>query len=110
MFGSQVFLVVETGGQHLLGVGHDVGPVLQLEVFVAPHLPRGPAPSLDLVYDQLDVVFPTESLEASEPVTRPVVVSTLGLDRLSYDPLLMIIDNNDDNDDNNDNYVDNNDT
>ena len=78
--------MINTGSQHLLGVGHDVGPVLQLEMFVAPHLPSGPAPGLNLVYDQLDVVFPAERLEASEPVTRAVVISTLSLDRLSNDP------------------------
>ena len=67
MFGSQVFLVVNTGSEHFLGVGHDVRPVLQLEMLVAPHLPCSSTPSLDFVYDQLDVVFATESLEASEP-------------------------------------------
>ena len=85
MFGSQVFLVINTSGQHFLGVGHDVSSVLQLEMFVAPHLPCGPAPSLDLVDDELDVVLPAESLEASEPVTGPVVISAFSLDWLSDD-------------------------
>ena len=86
MFGCQVFLVVDTGSQHFLGVGHHVRSVLQLEMLVAPHLPGGSAARLDLVYDQLDVVFPAERLEASEPVARSVVISTLSLDRLSNDP------------------------
>ena len=77
--------MINTGSQHFLGVGHDVGSVLQLEMFVAPHLPSGPAPSLNLVYDELDVVFPAESLEASEPVSRAVVVSTFSLHWLGND-------------------------
>ena len=85
MFGSQVFLVINTSSQHFLGVGHDVSSVLQLEVFVAPHLPRGPAPRLDLVDDELDVVLPAESLQASEPVTGAVVISTFSLDWLGDD-------------------------
>ena len=103
MFWSQVFLVVNTGSEHFLGVGHDVGPVLQLEMLVAPHLPCSSTSSLDLVYDQLDVMFATESLEASEPrkiflllnylvllfkylpVTGAVVISTFSLYWLSDD-------------------------
>ena len=86
MFGSQVFLVVNTGSKHFLGVRHDVRSVLQLEVLVAPHLPSGPAASLDLVYDELDVVFAAESLQASEPVTGAVVISTFSLHWLGNDP------------------------
>ena len=86
MFGSQVLLVVEPGSQHLLRVGDDVGPALQVEMLMAPHFPRGPPASLDLINDQLNVVLAADVLQSSKPVAGAVMVTALGLDRLRNDP------------------------
>ena len=46
-------LVVDSSGEHLLAEGDNVDAVSQVEVFVHPHLARGAAASLHLVYDEL---------------------------------------------------------
>ena len=50
-------VVVDPSRQHLLRETHHVR--LDVEMFVAPHLSRGPSAGLDLVHHQGDVVLMT---------------------------------------------------
>ena len=76
-------VVVNPSRQHFLGETHHVR--LDTEMFVAPHLTRGPASGLDLVHHQGDVVLLTDGGQTLEELWTAVVVSPLGLDGFGDD-------------------------
>ena len=57
-------VVVDPSRQHLLRETHHVR--LDVEMFVAPHLSRGPSAGLDLVHHQGDVVLLGDGRQALE--------------------------------------------
>ena len=61
---SVLQVVVDPSRQHLLRETHHVR--LDVEMFVAPHLSRGPSAGLDLVHHQGDVVLLADGRQALE--------------------------------------------
>ena len=56
--------VKDASAEHFLRERHDVWAVFKVEMLMAPHLASRPAPSLDLVHHERDVVLATNLLKA----------------------------------------------